>query len=67
MEGTNDAPHVGVAAGSTMQGELERLKARVADLEEENDLLAVAATREPKLLSDVLRCGAVHVRACAVC
>lgn len=67
MEGTNDAPVVGVTGGA-MQGELERLKARVAVLEEENDLLAVAATHEPELLSDVQRCGAMHVHVpCARC
>eukprot|EP00752_Nemacystus_decipiens_P014772 g13151.t1 len=35
--------------------EMERLRARVAELEAENDLLAVAATREPELLADVNR------------
>lgn len=35
--------------------ELERLRARVVELEEENDLLAIAATREPELLADINR------------
>lgn len=67
MEGINDAPAVSVVVGGggAMQGELEHLKARVAALEEENDLLAVAATREPELLADVQRCGGViDARAC---
>jgi len=38
------------------QGDAERrLRARVAELEEENDLLAVAAAREPELLADIKR------------
>lgn len=35
--------------------DLERLRARVVELEEENDLLAIAATREPELLADIKR------------
>lgn len=35
--------------------DLERLRARVVELEEENDILAVAATREPELLADINR------------
>ncbi|CAN0162321.1 unnamed protein product [Scytosiphon promiscuus] len=34
---------------------LERLLQRVAELEEENDVLAVAATREPELVADINR------------
>lgn len=47
---------------SSQEAELERLRTRVSCLEEENDLLAVAATREPKLLADVKRW--VPSRAC---
>lgn len=51
----------GGSAGEGKEGddgtfaELERLRARVVELEEENDLLAVAATREPELLADITR------------
>lgn len=51
----------GESAGRNTEGddgtstELDRLRARVAELEEENDLLAVAATREPALLADINR------------
>lgn len=50
----------GAAGGNKGRGdvtfaELERLRARVVELEQENDLLAVAATREPELLSNIKR------------
>eukprot|EP00903_Cladosiphon_okamuranus_P012784 g11949.t1 len=50
----------GSAGGNKGRGdetlvELERLRARVVELEEENDLLAVAATREPELLANIKR------------
>lgn len=35
--------------------EMERMRARVAALEEENDVLALAATHEPELIADVKR------------
>lgn len=35
--------------------EVERLRARVAALEEENDVLALAAAHEPELIADVKR------------
>lgn len=44
-----------VEGGGGAAEEVERLRARVAALEEENDLLAVSATREPELMADVKR------------
>lgn len=35
--------------------ELDALQKRIARLEEENDVMAIAATREPQLLEDIKR------------
>ena len=37
--------------------EMESMRARVTALEEENDILALAATHEPELIADVKRQG----------
>lgn len=42
-------------ATNSDEDELNRLKTRISSLEEENDLLAIAATREPKLIANVKR------------
>lgn len=46
---------VGEDGAGGVQDIVRQLRARVAELEEENDLLAVAATHEPQLLADVKR------------
>ncbi|CAM9741126.1 unnamed protein product [Ectocarpus sp. 12 AP-2014] len=52
MEGGQSAGEDGAGGGQDI---VRQLRARVAELEEENDLLAVAATHEPRLLADVKR------------
>lgn len=58
-EGRGGVDNVGGGCGdgmsTAMEEQLEHLRARMAALEEENDLLALSAAREPELIADVKR------------
>lgn len=52
QEGKDEGAGGGIDGDGTR---VERLLRRVTELEEENDVLAIAATREPELLADIKR------------